>query len=72
MTCQPETNRSVSERPLLTPAETAHLLGISLRMLAGLRRHGQGPRYIRLTPATIRYLRDDLETVVVDYSEEDR
>lgn len=61
MTCPCETDKARLARPLLTPAETAHELGISLRALADLRRHGRGPRYIRLTPATIRYLRDDVQ-----------
>lgn len=56
-----ESNQAPLERPLLTPEETAHRLGLSLRALAELRRHGRGPRYIRLTPATIRYLADDLD-----------
>lgn len=48
------------DRPLLTPAATAARLGITLRALADRRRRGSGPRYIRLSPITIRYFSDDL------------
>ena len=47
-------------RPLLTPATTAARLGITLRALADLRRRGFGPRYVRLSPTTIRYFSDDI------------
>lgn len=52
---------SCDARPLLTPTAAAARLGVTPRALAIRRRRGIGPRYIRLSPATIRYLSDDLE-----------
>lgn len=52
---------SCDDRPLLTPAAAAARLGVTPQVLAIRRRRGIGPSYIRLSPATIRYLSDDLE-----------
>jgi hypothetical protein len=55
-----QVDNSCEDRPLLNPAATAARLGITQRALADLRRRGAGPRYIRISSATIRYLSDDL------------
>lgn len=41
--------------PLLTPAETAALLGTNVRTLETWRRLGRGPQFIRLAPKMVRY-----------------
>ena len=46
---------------LLTPAETAEILGVSPRTLDGWRRRGCGPPFVRLTQRTLRYRRADLD-----------
>jgi hypothetical protein len=45
---------------LLTPKETARLLGNSEVWLSKRRRHGDGPPYERLSPHCIRYRRGKL------------
>lgn len=45
---------------LLTPAETADLLGVTELTLAEWRRHRQGPPYLKLGHRTVRYDRDAL------------
>jgi predicted DNA-binding transcriptional regulator AlpA len=46
---------------LLNPAEVSKWTGLSLGALAQLRYKGQGPKFIKLTPKTVRYLRGDVE-----------
>ena len=41
--------------PLMTPAETAQLLGVSVRQLARMRRQGTAPTHYRIDPTIIRF-----------------
>ena len=45
---------------LLTTAEAAYLLGLSVRTLETLRLRGGGPTFIALRTRAVRYQRDDL------------
>lgn len=48
---------------LLTPAETAPIVKLSVSTLKGMRWRGTGPRYIKLSPGRggrIRYKRGDV------------
>ena len=47
-------------QPALTPAQAARRLRLSVRELAALRRAGQGPECLMISPRTIRYLDGDL------------
>lgn len=47
-------------RPALTPAQAARQLHMSVRDLAALRRTGQGPECLVISPRTIRYLAGDV------------
>lgn len=49
------------EQDLLTPDQAAACLGVSRGALAQWRYLGMGPRYLALTPKTIRYRRAQLE-----------
>ena len=44
----------------LTTEEAAEFLGCSVSHLAHLRMQGRGPRFIKISKKTVRYLRDDL------------
>ncbi|MEV7387209.1 helix-turn-helix domain-containing protein [Streptomyces sp. NPDC091215] len=49
---------------LLTPAETAPIVKLSVSTLKGMRWKGTGPRYIKLSPGRggrIRYRRSDVD-----------
>lgn len=50
-----------SAHDLLSPAEVCKWTGLSLGALAQLRYKGQGPAFIKLTPKTVRYLREDVD-----------
>lgn len=45
---------------LLTPKQAAEILAVSLRTLEYWRMTGEGPRYLKLSRATIRYTAADL------------
>ena len=47
-------------QPALTPAQAAKQLHMSVRELAALRRAGQGPECLVISPRTIRYLDGDV------------
>lgn len=47
-------------RPALTPAQAAKQLRMSVRDLAALRRTGQGPDCLVISPRTVRYLAGDV------------
>lgn len=49
------------KRHLLTPAEAAERLGISVADLNGQHRNGSGPDHIAITAKIIRYLPEDLD-----------
>ncbi|MFF2389131.1 helix-turn-helix transcriptional regulator [Agromyces sp. NPDC058104] len=46
---------------LLTPQEVSEWTGLSMGALAQLRYKGMGPSFIKLTPKTVRYLREQVE-----------
>lgn len=45
---------------LLTPMQAAEILAVSLRTLEYWRMTGEGPRYLKLSRATIRYTAADV------------
>jgi len=45
---------------LLTPQEVAKQLNISVRALHAMRRKRQGPDWLQLNRATVRYVSDDV------------
>jgi hypothetical protein len=49
---------------LITPAETAGLLGVTAKVLERWRGTGEGPAFVRLTSKTIRYRSEDLDAFV--------
>lgn len=51
-----------SDRPWLTPRETAKALGVSLSCLRKWRGQGKGPAWRRLSYRTIRYDASTLES----------
>lgn len=51
---------------LLTPQAVAEVLGLTERTLERWRITGEGPRYIKLSRSTVRYLPEDLATFVAD------
>jgi predicted DNA-binding transcriptional regulator AlpA len=53
--------------PLLTPAETAQMLGVSRRRLASLRRRGAAPRAFIIGVGLIRFDRADVERVAAKH-----
>ena len=55
---------------LLTEAETARRLGISVSGLRKWRREGQGPRFIRLGSRLIRYSVPDLDAWLLTSTQE--
>lgn len=46
---------------LLTPQEVSEWTGLSMGALAQLRYKGTGPNFVKLTPKTVRYFRDQVE-----------
>lgn len=46
---------------LLTTAQVAELVSIHPATLRGWRMHGEGPKWVRVGKATIRYRRSDLD-----------
>jgi len=46
---------------LLTPGEVAEWVGMTTAALAQLRYLGNGPRYRKLTPKTVRYTSADVQ-----------
>lgn len=60
-TPEPEAERTVGELPvMLTSAEVAEALQVSLSTLCHWRARGRGPRVVWLGPATPRYRREDV------------
>lgn len=49
---------------LLTPARTAELLGVGVKTLERWRSTGDGPRFVKLSPGTVRYRAVDLNQFV--------
>ena len=55
-----ESDRDTDDR-LLSPAETATLLGLTQRWLEVKRYRGDGPPFVRISSRCVRYRRSDLE-----------
>lgn len=51
---------------LLTPQTVAEALGLTERTLERWRITGEGPRYIKLSRSTVRYLPEDVAAFVAD------
>lgn len=51
---------------LLTPQAVAEALGLTERTLERWRITGEGPRYIKLSRSTVRYLPEDVAAFVAD------
>ncbi len=51
------------ETPISTE-ESAKLIGVKPRTLFDWRRRGIGPRYVQLTPSTVRYRRGDVRAFI--------
>ena len=51
---------------LLTEKEAGRLLGFSIRTLQKWRVEGRGPIFVRVSPRSIRYRRDDLESWITE------
>lgn len=49
---------------LMTPAEAAAILSVSVKVLERWRSTGEGSAFVRLTAKTIRYRREDIEAFV--------
>lgn len=47
---------------LLTTVEIAEILGVTTKTLERWRSLGEGPAYVRLSRAVLRYRHEDLET----------
>lgn len=59
-----ETQTSVPT--LLAPAQTAELLGVGIKTLERWRSTGDGPRFVKLSPGTVRYRAADLNLFVAE------
>jgi hypothetical protein len=51
---------------LLTPEAAAERLSVNAKMLERWRGNGSGPRFVRLSRKTIRYMAADLEAFITD------
>ncbi|MGH6743496.1 helix-turn-helix transcriptional regulator [Novosphingobium sp.] len=51
---------------LLSPSRTAEVLGVGLKTLERWRSTGEGPRFVKLSPGTVRYRAIDLNTFVAE------
>jgi predicted DNA-binding transcriptional regulator AlpA len=50
---------------LLLPEAVAAMLGVTERTLERWRIIGEGPRYVKLTRSTVRYLADDVSSFIM-------
>lgn len=57
---------AVTVPALLTPAQTAEILGVGIKTLERWRSTGEGPRFVKLSPGTVRYRAVDLNTFVAE------
>lgn len=46
---------------LMTPQEVSQWTGLSIGALAQLRYKGRGPEFVKLTPKTVRYVREQVQ-----------
>lgn len=51
---------------LLTPAEVSEWTGLTIGALAQLRYKGTGPKFVKMTPRTVRYFRADVQRWLED------
>lgn len=51
---------------LLPPAQTAELLGVGIKTLERWRSQGEGPRFVKLSPGTVRYRAVDLNAFIAE------
>lgn len=51
---------------LLAPAQTAELLGVGIKTLERWRSTGDGPRFVKLSPGTVRYRAADLNLFIAE------
>ncbi|WP_324698528.1 helix-turn-helix domain-containing protein [Novosphingobium sp. RL4] len=57
---------AVTVPALLTPTQTAEVLGVGIKTLERWRSIGEGPRFVKLSPGTVRYRAVDLNTFVAE------
>ena len=57
---------NVTVSALLTPAQTAEALGVGTKTLERWRSTGDGPRFVKLSPGTVRYRAVDLNAFVAE------
>lgn len=57
---------AVTVPALLTPGQTAEVLGVGLKTLERWRSTGEGPRFVKLSPGTVRYRAADLNAFVAE------
>ena len=63
MTTEP--NAATSFDTLLTPAQAAELLTVSVDSLEKWRRNGTGPRHLKLSGRVVRYTAADLQAFLI-------
>ncbi len=51
---------------LLTPAQVAEYLGVTQKSLEHWRSIGDGPRYVKITKATVRYMPADVAAFITE------
>ena len=54
-------SKTQNEPLLLTETEAGKIIGFSPRTLQRWRVDGNGPKFLRISPRAIRYLREDLD-----------
>lgn len=54
---------------LMTPADVAEELGVSIAWLAQRRYMGDGPPFTRLSPRKVRYRRAEVDAWLIDRTE---
>ena len=60
-------DQAAAEVPrLLAPAAVAEMLGLTERTLERWRITGEGPRFVKLSRSTVRYVVDDVSAFVAD------
>lgn len=57
---------AVTVPTLLTPTQTAEILGVGIKTLERWRSTGEGPRFVKLSLGTVRYRAADLNAFVAE------
>ncbi|EJU14238.1 phage transcriptional regulator, AlpA [Sphingomonas sp. LH128] len=57
---------SLTVPALLTPAQTGEVLGVGVKTLERWRSEGTGPRFVKLSPGTVRYRALDLNVFIAE------